>query len=108
MFIEKQKRVNKYDDTNYVAEHDMTKHVTFYATAFSGVSESNKWIFDSSATQHMCFNSDCFEELTPLKQYIRIKIGDGRFLDAKSEGKVVLELCLPKNKVRKCVLEKVL
>jgi gag-polypeptide of LTR copia-type len=54
---------------------------------------NNSWIVDSGATCHMCNRSELFIEFAPLKQTLRIALGDGHKVKATAQGVVAVMVC---------------
>ena len=54
--------------------------MTFLATALNRVTESDQWIIDSGASQHMTHNRDYFVNLNSLSDPVTVKLVDGKSL----------------------------
>lgn len=83
--------------------------VSFFASGFS-VSEArnNSWIIDSGASGHMCNNKQQFSNYSVLSSPVTVEVGDGKLLKGIGTGSVVVQLELPNNVTRRCVMQKVL
>ena len=69
--------------------------------------EKRKWLVDSGASKPMCNDKKQFDELKPLKDPERIKVGDGFYLKATLEGNVKLKVII-NGKIKTCTLRNVL
>ena len=56
----------------------------------------------------MILNGICFSNFTELSNHVSVKVGDGKVLKGVGKGNVILNLKLPSNQIRKCVLKNVL
>ncbi len=54
-------------------------------------SKGDYWIVNSGATCHICNNKEMFTNLVPMKQPQTIILGDGKQLEANSQGTVELQ-----------------
>ncbi len=75
--------------------------------ALTAKSES-EWLVDSGATSHMSNNRSLFTQVRDLDPAETVTLGDGRDLEVKSVGTVVLEMLLPDGSSRRCSLQRVL
>ena len=67
--------------------------------------EKGAWIVDSGATAHMCNDVSLFTDMKKLEPPIPVTLGDGRSLEGKGEGTVVIETLLPDGSTTICRLE---
>ena len=67
-----------------------------------------KWIVDSGATSHMCYDKSCFSTLYTLESPLEVKLEDGRVLMAITRGTVSLRMKYGHEKYSKCKLYDVL
>ena len=67
--------------------------------------EKGAWIVDSGATAHMCNDVSLFTDMKKLEPPIQVTLGDGRSLEGKGEGTVVIETLLPDGSTTICRLE---
>ena len=63
--------------------------------ALTAGSMSARWIVDSGATSHMCYQKDLFVEYVELQRPQKVTLGDGRILEAVGRGTVSVVLKLP-------------
>ena len=83
--------------------------ITLYASALSAsVSDSDAFVIDSCATQHMVNNVKHLSSLASSNSALSVEVGNGNSLAAKGLGTVTLKLKLPDNEEKCCVLENVL
>ena len=90
------------------AESEDTSTVTLVASAFSCKVNSESWIIDSGASQHMCNDKSSFSVLVNPSKAILVLIGNGKILMATGLGKVPLNLILYDGRTRDCLLDRVL
>ena len=68
---------------------------------------SDRWVIDSAAGSHMCRNKDRLENLKKLRQPKKVKVGNGQYVEAHSEGTVKL-IVKSRSKTKKVKLQNVL
>lgn len=66
------------------------------------------WIADSGATSHMCSDEQFFSDLHQLSNPEKVKLGDGRLVEATHSGTVILMMKLPDGVNKRCKLSNVL
>jgi len=83
----------------------LVAHQSFSATAETNTSD---WLIDSGATSHMTKNSDNFNELNYLSEPEEVFLGDGRCVQVKGKGTVILNVLNSENSPRKLALRETL
>lgn len=75
----------------------------------AGVSEiSNGWVIDSGATSHMSNDINLFSDYRVISESESVSMGDGRSLEVKGVGRVLLKVSLPGSVVKTVTLHDVL
>ena len=72
------------------------------ACALSNHRNINTWVIDSGATSHMTFEKNLLTEFTELKHSEEVSVGDGRTLEIKGRGSVIINVSTnhTKNKLK--------
>ena len=118
IFIERCKKKKENYDKNHgykgkqslvVKGQDSDDEVTLFVSAVAtGDTNTDSWLLDSGASQHMCNNKELFSNLVNICTSVKVEVGDGRSLTAVGQGSVVLKVNLPNNKVETRILNNVL
>ena len=101
------------ENAAYAHEKTMQKEeeedivLTALATGRNDPKYDGNFILDSACTQHMCNDSEMFENLIKTGEK-KVKVGDGQLLNVCGGGDVIFDLKIRGGKVSKCRLKNVL
>ena len=84
------------------------ENVVFTATSQENDSKLTRWLIDSGASSHMCWNRDLFENFEEVKNPEYVGLGDGSSVSAIGRGNVRLNMIMEDGKSKKSTLANVL